>query len=155
MSRAAAHARRMFAWIKAMRWLDSQISLALMPHTMPGLPLVSEIDPDKDYLRGVVFKEGVNKILMQHDRKLNLNQSLLEQGGKLFQPVDEVCDFHREEYVLRGIPEGETEEVICRRRYNNVVYRVKSPNVNQQWRIPDTNQNPQQNDQDWEVDPDF
>ena len=148
MSRVTKHVERMWAWLREMRWLDSQISLALKTDTF-GFYDVSEIDPNKDYPRGIVFKDGVNKILMQHDRKLNPNQSLLEQGGKLFQP-EYLCDFVREEYVLRGIPDGETDEVIFKRRFNGTNYQVKPPNHGQQWRIPDTNQNPEQNNQDWE-----
>jgi len=147
MSRAKEHVRRMFMFMLEMRWLDARIALALAPYT--SIP-DREIDPSIRYERGMAFPQGDIVHLLTQDRYLIAGQDLRDQGCQVFAGADE-RDWIDGEYCLRGIPEGETEEVIWKRRDNGSVYRLRAPNEGQRWRIYDGRTRPSQSSE-WELD---
>ena len=147
MSRVREHVSDLFAWLLEMRWMEARVSLALASHTT--IP-IREIDSNIRYDRGMVFKQGALVWLLQQDRNLNPSQPLNEQGCQLFAGPSP-RDWFDEEFCLRGIPEGRTEEVIWQRYDDGVLYQLKPPNEGQQWRIYDGRTRPSAATADWEI----
>ena len=148
MSRAREFVSNHFTWMLEMRWLDAlRIPLALSPHTAHT---PREIDPNIRYDRGMIFPQGDKIYLLRQDRNLNPNQSLLEQGCQLFAGAS-LKPWTDEEFCLRGIPEGKTEEVIWKRSDNGKNWRLKAPNQGQRWRIYDGRTRPSSSGE-WEED---
>jgi len=147
MSKVRKHVQDMFAWLLEMRWTDARISLALASHTtIPD----REIDPNIRYDRGMAFPQGERVFLLLQDRNLNPDQPLNEQGCQLFAGPGPK-DWFDEEFCLRGIPEGRTDEVIWQRYDNGILHQLKAPNEGQQWRIYDGRTRPSQDPGNWEI----
>ena len=146
MNNVRKHVSDMFAWLLELRWMDSRISLALASHTT--IP-ERAIDPNVRYDRGMVFLQDDNKFLLRQDRNLNPDQPLNTQGCQLFAPPSP-RDWFDEEFCLRGIPEGRTEEIICQRYDAGRLYQLRPPNAGQRWRIYEERTRPSQRPQDWE-----
>jgi len=147
MSKVREHVTAMFAFLLELRWDNARIALALAPHTT--LP-VRDIDPNIRYDKGMVFPQGENKFLLTQDRPLNPNQDLTEQGCQLFAPPT-ARDWSDGEYCLRGIPEGQTKEVVWQRYDAGQLYELNPPNQGQRWRIYDERTRPSQRPQDWSL----
>ena len=147
MNRTRKHVSDMFAWLLEMRWLDARISLALASYTT--IP-IREIDPNVRYERGMAFPVGDIKYLLEQDRHLDPSQPLHEQGCQVFLDASP-RDWIDGEFCICGTPEGKTEEVIWKRYDNGVLYRLKSPNQGQRWRIYDGRTSPSQSNE-WELD---
>jgi len=118
----------MWEWTRLVDWYFSMEALVRAPHMIFAEYVP---DPNREYARGNVVREGQNKWLLQNWGRLDPNIPLGQQNLlKLFRG-GERYEWVREEYCIKGYE----------RSYEGVWYRVISERVDDSTPPPNSPQN--------------